>query len=119
MTTALITNKEAKKKIDQGEDILLIDARPEEVYTGGSDQILGAIHLTEETAREMYTDMPKDKEYLIYSTKGEDEISLKFAEFLREKGFDAYAIEGGYENWRDSGLPIEPIKAKGTPFLGM
>jgi rhodanese-related sulfurtransferase len=117
MASYLISKEQVRKKIDSGEDIYLIDARPEEIYTGGNDQIQGAKHLNEQVVHELYINMPKNKEYIIYSSKGDEEISKKFAEFMREKGFEAFAIEGGYEEWRDSGLPIEPIRAKGTPFL--
>lgn len=117
MTSNIISKEEAKRKIDTGEDILIIDARSEDIYTGGSDQIQRAMHLTETEAKEIFTDLPKNKEYLIYKTKGEEDLSIKFANFMKEKGLTAYAINGGYEDWRDSGFPIEPINAKGTPLL--
>lgn len=117
MPTDVLTKEQVKDKIDRGEDIYIIDARDEDVYTGGNNQIQGAIHLTENIAREVYDQLPKEREYMVYSTHGEDEISLKLANFLREKGYTAYVIKGGYEEWRDSGLPIEPINAKGTPLL--
>jgi len=117
MATDIITKEEAKRKLDSGEDVIIVDAREEDVYTGGSDQIEGAIHLTSNTAHEVFAGLPKDKEYLVYATKGEENLSKKFAAFMKQKGLTAYAIKGGYEDWRDSGLPIEPIKAKGTPLL--
>jgi len=117
MAKNIITNKEAERKIETGENVLVIDARPEDVYTEDSDQVQGAIHLTQTTAQEMFQDLPKNREYLIYTTKGEEDVSKKFANFLKDKGFTAYAIKGGFEDWRDSGLPIEPINASGTPLL--
>ncbi len=117
MATDIISNKDAIDKINRGEDVLIIDARPEEIYTGGSDQIQGAIHLPESMLHEMYTSLPKNREFMIYATKGNEELSKKLADFLRDKGYTAYAIDGGYEDWRDSDLPIEPINAPGTPLL--
>ncbi len=116
MSKTLITGKEAIEKLNNRGDIYIIDGRPEEIYRGGSNQIKDAKHITEQFAREIFLDLPKDLEYLIYMTEGEEDLSVKFAEFLRKKGFDAYAIEGGYEQWRDSGKPIEPINAPGTPI---
>jgi rhodanese-related sulfurtransferase len=115
MPADLISKFEAMRKIDSGEDVYIIDARPEDVYTEDSDQIEGAIHLTEGITKEVYTQLPKDREYLVYTVKGKEEDSRRLADFLRNKGFTAYAIDGGYEEWRDSTLPIEPINAKGTP----
>jgi len=117
MTKVSISNKEAQSRLNHGKRAYILDARPEDVYTGGSDQIEGAIHLPEVMLHEVYMQLPKDKEYLIYTTKGEEEISEKMAKFLVDKGYFACSINGGYEDWRDSGLPIEPIKAKGTPIL--
>jgi rhodanese-related sulfurtransferase len=31
------------------------------------------------------------------------------AHLLREKGFDAYVINGGLIAWRDAGLPVESV----------
>ena len=117
MVKDLITNKDAERKIETGENVMIIDARTEDIYTEDSDQVQGAIHLTQTAAQETYQYLPKDKEYLIYTTKGEEDTSKKFADFLRDKGYTAYAIQGGVEDWRDSGLPIEPINARGTPLL--
>lgn len=117
MPEDLISKEEAIQKITSGEDVYIIDARSEDVYTEDSDQILGAIHLPETVTHEVYDRLPKDREYLIYTTKGKEEESKRVADFFRDKGFTAYAINGGFEEWRDSALPIEPINASGTPLL--
>jgi rhodanese-related sulfurtransferase len=31
------------------------------------------------------------------------------AQTLREKGYNAEALEGGYTAWKEAGLPLEPI----------
>ena len=117
MPADLISKDEAFRKINTGEDVYVIDSRSEDVYTEDSDQIQGAIHLPEIVTHEVYTSLPKDREYLVYTTKGQEEDSIRVANFLKDKGFTAYAIDGGFEEWRDSALPIEPINARGTPFL--
>lgn len=119
MSKVLLKPLDAYEKVKEDANSYIIDARSQEVYTGGNNQISGAYHLSEQMAKEVYLDLPKNKEYFIYTTQGEEDLSERFAQFLREKGFEAYAIEGGYETWRDNGLPIEPIRAKGTPFLDM
>ena len=117
MATDVITGKDTMYKISSGESVQIIDSRSEDVYTEDSDQIQGAVHLPEIMVHETYMELPKDKEYVIYATKGDLELSKRIADFMKEKGFTAYALEGGYEEWRDSDLPIEPINAPGTPLL--
>ncbi|MDD3012308.1 MAG: rhodanese-like domain-containing protein [Candidatus Gastranaerophilales bacterium] len=116
MAINILSKEEVKRKVDTGEDVIIIDARPEEIYTEDSDQIEGAIHLPEAFEHEVYMGLPKNKEYIIYASKGNEDLSRHMADFLREKGFTAYALKGGYEEWRDSALPIEPINASGTPM---
>jgi|GEM_PF-3082152 len=116
MAINLLSKEDVKRKVDTGEDIIFIDARSEEVYTEDSDQIEGAIHLPEVLEHEVYTELPKNREYIIYTSKENEELSKRMAEFLNEKGFTAYALKGGFEEWRDSALPIEPINASGTPL---
>jgi len=117
MPQHVISKEEAMNKLKSGEDVYIIDTRSEESYTEDSDQIEGAFHLPEVTAHEVYMQLPKNREYLIYNNKGREEESKRVADFLSEKGFTAYAIDGGYEEWRDSAMPIEPINARGTPLL--
>lgn len=116
MAVDILSKEEAKRKIDTGEDVIFIDARPEEIYTEDSDQIEGAIHLPEMLEHEVYTGLPKNREYIIYTNKDNEDLSKRMATFLKEKGFTAYALKGGFEEWRDSALPIEPINAPGTPL---
>ncbi len=35
----------------------------------------------------------------------------RVAGVLRARGFDARALDGGYQAWKEAGLPIEPIGA--------
>lgn len=116
MSSHILSKEDAKYKLDTGEDIIFIDARPEEIYTEDSDQIEGAIHIPEMLEYEIYTHLPKDQEYIIYTNKDDQETGLKMVNFLKEKGFTAYLLKGGFEDWRDSALPIEPINAPGTPL---
>lgn len=34
------------------------------------------------------------------------------AQFLRKKGFQAWALEGGYQAWRAAGYPTQPKEAE-------
>jgi 3-mercaptopyruvate sulfurtransferase SseA len=30
------------------------------------------------------------------------------AQFLREQGYEAFALKGGYQGWKAAGYPLEP-----------
>jgi hypothetical protein len=36
------------------------------------------------------------------------------AQFLREQGYEAYALKGGYHGWKGAGYPLEPKEVEAT-----
>ena len=38
--------------------------------------------------------------------------SARVAHLLRQNGFNAFVIEGGFQAWRRSGKPVEPVPAE-------
>lgn len=69
---------------------LLVDMRSEIAYSNG--HIPQAVLLSENSDK-----LPKDKTIIIYCTIGRE--SIKLAEKLRENGYDAYSLSGGYMAW--------------------
>ena len=69
---------------------LFVDMRSEIAYQNG--HIPQAVFLSEKSDK-----LPKDKAIIIYCTIGRE--SIKIAENLREKGYDAYSLSGGYMAW--------------------
>jgi 3-mercaptopyruvate sulfurtransferase SseA len=39
------------------------------------------------------------------------------AQFLREEGYEAYALKGGYQAWKTAGYPLEPKKVETTTTM--
>lgn len=37
--------------------------------------------------------------------------------FLRDQGYEAFALQGGYAAWRDAGYPLEPKKVEAKTKL--
>ena len=73
-------------------EYMLIDLRAEWEYQNGF--IPGAIS---KKIDELEENLPKDKMIILYCRKGE--ISNDALKTLREKGFDAYHLTGGYVSW--------------------
>jgi tRNA 2-thiocytidine biosynthesis protein TtcA len=77
------------------EDYLLIDVRDEISYQHGF--IPGAINIELCGLEQKIESLPKDKRIILYCIKGA--ISLDAVGMLRERGFDAYNLAGGYGAW--------------------
>ena len=73
----------------------LIDIRDEASMSYG--MIPGAEWLPTETIEQNLDAADKEKKLVLYCTRGA--LSEECAEVLREKGYDAVSLEGGYTRW--------------------
>ncbi len=76
-----------------GEDVL-VDLRSEDLYRFGT--IPGAVNIPLERVGELYQ-LPKDKTICLFCQTGE--VSGQFAELLRDAGYAACNLTGGYREY--------------------
>ena len=76
------------------EDEVYVDIREPVVFECGS--LPGAVNIPLDRLSLLY-DLPKDKRICVYCQAGI--ISEDIAELLRDAGYDAYSLEGGYRRW--------------------
>lgn len=81
-------------KMDEG-SCQLIDMRSEGAAAYG--MLPGAIRISECELLQRTEELDKEKKQILYCARGA--FSQEYAELLREKGFDAYSLEGGYTGW--------------------
>jgi len=81
-------------KLDEKEYVL-IDTRDEISFSHG--HIDNAINIDKESILNGEFELPKDKKIILYCLKGI--ISEEAAVYLRDKGYDAYNLFGGYGEW--------------------
>ena len=101
----IVTVEELKKKLDNGEEVNLVDVREphefEEVNIGGRLVPLGKVQTMQ---IEELEDL-KDKEVIVYCRSGRR--SMLACQMLDQMGFkDTYNLEGGILDWvRKYGQP--------------
>ncbi len=94
------------------EGYIVVDLRDMQSYREG--RIPGAIHITLDTLRKTHRVVTSRAKVLLYG----DERTVKEAlRILKERGIDAYYIEGGIDGWRKAGGSIEkgPAYMQGLP----
>ncbi len=79
----------------ESQDYLLIDIRDEIAFHHGA--IPGAIHMPKAELEAEAVSLPRDKKIILYCIKGV--ISEDAAYMLRERGYEAYNLSGGYGEW--------------------
>ena len=76
------------------ENELCVDLREPDVFRCGS--LPGAVNIPLDQLGRLY-DLPHDRRICVFCQAGI--ISEDIAELLREAGYDAYSLEGGYRRW--------------------
>ncbi len=76
------------------EDELRVDLREPDVFRCGS--LPGAVNVSLDQLGRLY-DLPHDRRICVFCQAGI--ISEDIAELLRDAGYDAYSLEGGYRRW--------------------
>jgi rhodanese-related sulfurtransferase len=93
-----------KQKIDDHENILIIDIRDKEEYD--AEHIQGAIYMAFEGIIQKKNELPRDKEIIIYDKKGDR--SKLVTEFLVKNGLiQVTNLLDGFKKWKEKGYPVE------------
>lgn len=98
---------ELKRRLDAGEDFVLLDVRSAADFAGEKGHIAGALNipLEELAARQGELDARRDQPVLLVCTT--DRRSAKAAEQLAAAGFaELRVVQGGMTAWRERGWPV-------------
>lgn len=100
-----ISKEELTEKMEQGEEIQIVNVLEPRHYGLGSIQ--GSLHIPVAEIDERLDELDPDFEIITYCAGGDCHASLEGAQKLAEKGFKVRAYEGGIEEWKQAGLPLE------------
>lgn len=106
-----ITIKELKKQIDAGKAPYLLDVRKPHHVEDEKRTIPGSIAFPPERLHDLYTELPKDREIIVFCACPHDETSTAVAKFLAKKGYKPVVLAGGHTEWLEAGYPMELPKA--------
>ncbi len=92
----IIQPEELQMKIENGEELSIIDVREDyEVING---MVPGAIQIKMGEIPERLDELDRDKEYIIICHAGVRSENVAY--FLQEKGYKAASMEGGMMYWQ-------------------
>jgi rhodanese-related sulfurtransferase len=97
---------EVKRRIDAGENFMLIDVREDNEWAQG--HLPGALHLGKGIIeRDIEQRVPQTDAKLVLYCGGGFRSALA-AENLQKMGYtNVESMDGGFRGWRDAGLPTE------------
>ena len=101
-----VTVEEVKAMVDSGKPVQLIDARPQHYVSRTQDIIEGAVWRDPERVQEWSGELSKSDPVVVFCMYGFD-MGCKTAIALRDAGFDAKYMKGGYSGWRAIGGQVK------------
>ena len=105
MEISTITKEELSNKIDQKEDVQIVNVLDPKYYDLGF--ISGSLAIPLAEIDERLGELDKNKEVIVYCASYECDASRKAAQKLENAGFAVRAYEGGIKEWKAARLPSE------------
>ena len=84
--------------------VTVLDVRPAEEYRSG--HIPGALSIPLKELERRLSDLPPERDIVAYCRGPYCVLAVEAVELLRARGFRAFRMEQGVQDWRAEGLPV-------------
>ena len=99
-----VTRDELRRRLDAGDDLLLLDVRPGDEFQAG--HLPGAISVPLQELERRLDRLPRDRLIVAYCRGPYCALAPEAVAVLRGHGFDARRLEDGLPEWAAAGLPV-------------
>ena len=97
-----ISVEELAAKLEEGDDIQVLDARPRHYMSRNVDQMAGAVWRDPDQVESWADQLSREQPVLVYCAYG-FHVGCNVTRALRERGFDARFVRGGVSAWYAAG----------------
>jgi len=105
---ARISVQDLRRQMDEGPPPLIVDVRSPTAQALELRRIPGALHVPVQDAARHLTDLPRDREIILYCTCPNEVSAAKVARLLMNNGFQRVRpLKGGLEAWIEAGYSVE------------
>jgi membrane protein DedA with SNARE-associated domain/rhodanese-related sulfurtransferase len=107
---ARITVEELKEKMDEGEELMVVDLRHPLDFDADPETIPGAFRIDAKELEQKNDRLPRDREVILYCTCPNEATSARLALLLRRQGIKHIRpLQGGLDAWREQGYPVATV----------
>jgi rhodanese-related sulfurtransferase/DNA-binding transcriptional ArsR family regulator len=99
-----VTRQELARRLQQGEELVVLDVRPAEEYAAG--HLPGAVSIPVSELRRRLAELPRDREVVAYCRGPFCAFAHDAVQVLADAGLTARRLEDGLPEWRAAGLPV-------------
>ena len=98
---------ELKRRLDAGEDVLVLDVRPLDGFTGDLGHIPGVTHIPLNELEQRLHELETYQEKPVVTVCRTDRMSSQAAQLLAQKGFSKVVVaKMGMTDWNKRGYPV-------------
>src|SRR5688500_18510900 len=113
-----VTREELARRLQDGDDLVVLDVRPAAEYAAG--HLPGAVSIPLAELRRRLAELPADREIVAYCRGPYCAFAHEAVQLLREEGFAARRLEDGLPERRAAGLAVTrswpPIHRRSRPW---
>jgi membrane protein DedA with SNARE-associated domain/rhodanese-related sulfurtransferase len=107
LETARLEPTELKQMLDAGENPFIVDLRHPLDYLPDPRVLPGAVRISPDQLLGRSTEIPRDRDIILYCTCPSEATSAKVAMNLRRAGiYRVRPLRGGFDAWKKLGLPL-------------
>lgn len=105
MAIRFITKEALSDMVDAGEDVQVLNVLPPAQYARGL--IAGSYTIPLHELAERHEELDREQPVVVYGADAGSLAPRQAAEWLSNAGFNTLVYEGGIEEWKSAGLPLE------------
>jgi rhodanese-related sulfurtransferase/biotin operon repressor len=99
-----VTREELARRLQDGDDLVVLDVRPAAEYTAG--HLPGAVSIPVGELRRRLAELPAGREVVAYCRGPYCAFAHEAVALLRQEGFSARRLEDGLPEWQAAGLAV-------------
>lgn len=108
LNMARISVEELRQQMEEGGAPVIVDVRSTTAQTLELRRIPGALHVPVQDAARHLSELPRDREIILYCTCPNEASAAKVARLLMNHGFQRVRpLKGGLEAWIEAGYAVE------------
>ena len=105
---------ELKRQLDAGEPVYIVDLRHPLEFLPDPFTLPGAKHFSPEALQSRHSEIPRDRDIVLFCTCPSEATAAKTAMALYKLGIERVRpLRGGYDEWKRLGYPLEAVRDPG------
>lgn len=114
LAAARLEPEELKRQLDAGEPVYIVDLRHPLELLPDPFTLPGALHFSPDALAARHTEIPRDRDIVLFCTCPSEATAAKTAMTLHKLGIERVRpLRGGYDEWKRLGFPLDAVTNPG------